>query len=85
MYRLTAIELIKSNGRGKDTVDPGEEHDVNIYLGMMRKYIEMNTDKHHTDVITGYSKTQKKNESHGVQAPPKNMSDHKPVKAPKKS
>ena len=85
LYSALTVGLVDSNGRGKGTLDPNEERDAKIYLGMMKKYIEMNTARHHVDVVTNYTKTSAKRESKsGVKAPEKDMRDHKSVKAPKK-
>ena len=84
LYALLAKGLIESNNRSLDTMDENEEKDVNLYLGMLQKYIDENTEKHHTDVITGYGKKQNSEMHGGVTAPKKNHKFSGSVKAPRK-
>ncbi len=56
LYRIIATGLIKANGRDLDDMDEEEERNLNVYLGMMRAYIDDNSDRRHIDVLTGYKK-----------------------------
>ena len=70
-------------------MDENEEADLQTYLGMMQKYIEDNTERHHTDLITGYTKNtdydrNDEDDDSGVKAPKKNQKNNGAVKAPSK-
>ncbi len=86
LYAILAKGLIEANGRTVDDLDENEEEDLQAYLGMLQKYIDENTEKHHVDLITGYSKhMEDDNEKKGgVRAPKKDEKRKGAVKAPKK-
>lgn len=85
-YRLITVGLVEANGRTGETMMPEEREGAQLYLGMMRSYIEGNTEKIHTDIILDYGKCRriKDRGSGGVRAPKKNRSVSGSVKAPKK-
>ena len=89
LYGILAGGLIEANGRSMDELDENEESDLQTYLGMMQKYIDDNTERHHTDLITGFTKNtgydrdDEENDS-GVKAPRKNQKNNGSVKAPSK-
>lgn len=84
LYLLLAKGLIESNDRTIDDMDENEEKDLRLYLGMLQNYIDENTERHHTDIITGYEKKQNSRESGGVTAPEKDQKYSGSVKAPRK-
>ena len=87
LYRFVTVGLIEANGRSSETMEEGEREDAQTYLGMMRNYIDDNTEKHHTDIILDYGKNhkrKKKDDDSGVKAPEKNQKAAGSVKAPKK-
>jgi hypothetical protein len=84
LYLILAKGLVESNGRTTDHMDNNEANDLQIYLGMVRKFIDDNTEKHHTDIITGYEKHQSSMENGGIRAPVKNKKQGGAVKAPRK-
>lgn len=84
LYILLGKGLIESNDRSVDNMDNGEEENLKIYLNMIQNYIDENTEKHHTDIITGYEKKQDSNHTGGVIAPKKDSKANGSVKAPRK-
>lgn len=86
-YLLVGRGLVESNGVTVDTMDPDMKSDFENYLGMMKHYIDENTEKHHTDIICDYGKKKK---TDGVKAPRKNdepvefVANKGSVKAPRK-
>lgn len=84
LYLILAKGLIESNDRTTDDMDENEEKDLKLYLSMLQNYIDENTERHHTDIITGYEKKQNSRESGGVIAPKKNQKSSGSVKAPRK-
>ena len=84
LYLILAKGLIESNDRTTDDMDENEEKDLKLYLSMLQNYIDENTERHHTDIITGYEKKQNSKESGGVTAPKKDQKSSGSVKAPRK-
>ncbi len=89
IFGILAAGLIEANGRTMDDMDENEEADLQTYLGMMQKYIDDNTERHHTDLITGYTKNtdyelNDEDDVSGVKAPKKNQKNNGAVKAPSK-
>ena len=84
LYLLLAKGLVESNDRTTDTMDENEEKDLKLYMGMLQKYIDENTEKHHIDIIIDYEKKQNSKEDGSISAPKKNQKVGGAVKAPKK-
>ncbi len=87
--QITAKGLIEANGRSLDDPDENEKEDLQTYMEMMQKYIDDNTERHHMDLITGYSKHMDcdhgdEDSVSGMKAPKKNQKNMGPVKAPSK-
>lgn len=56
-FVILGMGLVKSNGRDSDTMETAEKEDFETYLGMMKRYIDENTEKHHVDLIVNYIKS----------------------------
>lgn len=84
IYICVTKELVESNGRTTDDMDPEENKNVQAFLGMLQNYIEENTEKHHSDVIVNFTKNDCHKSENGVKAPEKNRGQSQSVKAPRK-
>ena len=84
LYLILAKGLIDSNDHATEDMDENEEKDLKLYLGMLQNYIDENTERHRTDIITGYEKKQNSRKSGGVTATKKNQKSSGSVKAPRK-
>jgi len=78
-YMVAGIGLVESNGESIEE-EFTVKQDFEIYINMMRSYLEENTLRHHTDIIFNYSKngyskenSVTKNSSGAVKAPKKKM------------
>ena len=79
-YMVAGIGLVESNGESVEDEEFTVKSDFEIYINMMRAYLEKNTLRHHTDIIFNYSKNGyskennvTKNGSGVVKAPKKKM------------
>lgn len=83
IYLLLSKAMIEYDGKVMDSLNESDLEDLVNYLTMLRAYMEENLVSHHTDVITGYTKTPKSVDiEEGIKAPKKNAA--REVKAPKK-
>ncbi len=51
LYRVLVVGIEEANGRTAETMDPTVEKDARAYLTMMRKYMDDNLEKDHTDIL----------------------------------
>ncbi|MCF0133427.1 MAG: hypothetical protein HUJ72_06135 [Blautia sp.] len=81
LYLAMGVGLIESNDRSVDSMVDSERKDFETYIGMMKKYVSANTDKHHTDLILDFTKngarrekdSEKELNKGAVRAPKKKM------------
>ena len=84
LYTMLAKGLVESNGRTAETMEEGEQNDLNIFLSMLKRYIDDNTRKHHVDLMTNYSKRKKDGSGTWTWIPEDKPEENHSVKAPKK-
>ncbi len=87
LYKVLSKGIVEANGRTTETMDSNEKVDVQTYLGMMRNYVDDNTQRHQCDLIVNFKKdknTNQRDDLGGVKAPAKNKGKSTSVKAPSK-